>query len=383
MTHRILHLADLHLDRGFAQMGCQGELARRRRQGLRDALRRAGEEARARGCIAVSIAGDLFEHERAGADTAQFLAETFAAWQPIRVLLAPGNHDPLVPGSLYLRTRWPENVHLFTASRLEPVELLDGLTVWGLGHPEPVWLGDPLDVPRVGGDGGVHLALFHGAEIGSRPEGKSIHGPFRAGRIHDRGFAAALCGHYHRRRLDAATGLVYPGSPEPLSFDESERRGPVLVEIDNNSRVTTTGLALNRWFAAIVSCDIGDAATITAAVDAMSAAVLAATAGLPLERTTLRLDLSGDVRPGLAVDRFDAETAVRETTGIAAIRVRDLSAPAIDLDAVTHDPTARGAFLRSARTALAAAETGEDRTLIEEAIGYGLQALSGGEVGLR
>src|SRR5487761_1398989 len=139
MSTRLLHVADLHLDRAFAGMGCQGDLAIRRRLGLREALRRAGEKAMAIDCAAVTIGGDLYEHDRAGADTAAFLVETFRSWRPIRVFLAPGNHDPLLPGSIYSRTEWPENVHLFTTTTLEPVSLVDGLTIWGLAHREPAW----------------------------------------------------------------------------------------------------------------------------------------------------------------------------------------------------------------------------------------------------
>src|ERR1700732_4425044 len=129
MTIRLLHLADLHLDRVFAAMGCQGELARRRRQGLRQALTSAGRLAMEQGCSAVTIGGALSEHEGAGVATGGFLAETFASWQPMRVLIAPGNHDALLPGSLYRRVEWSANVHIFGESHFEPVELSDRLTV--------------------------------------------------------------------------------------------------------------------------------------------------------------------------------------------------------------------------------------------------------------
>ena len=121
MTIRLLHLSDLHLDRVFVAMGCQGELARRRRQGLRDALTSAGRLAMEQGCLAVTIGGDLYEHERAGVDTGRFLADTFAAWRPMRVLIAPGNHDALLPGSIYRRVEWPSNVTVFGGTDLEPI----------------------------------------------------------------------------------------------------------------------------------------------------------------------------------------------------------------------------------------------------------------------
>ncbi|HZU76947.1 MAG TPA: metallophosphoesterase, partial [Dehalococcoidia bacterium] len=97
MPYRLLHLADLHLDRTFAALGCVPEVARRRRFGLREALRAAGREAVARRCDAVTIGGDLYEHERAGVDTERFLIETFASWRPVRVFITPGNHDAFMP----------------------------------------------------------------------------------------------------------------------------------------------------------------------------------------------------------------------------------------------------------------------------------------------
>ena len=384
MPYRILHLADLHLDRAFAGMGCQGDLARRRRLGLRDALRRAGEVAIARRCDAVTIGGDLYEHERADLETGRFLAETFAGWQPLRVLIAPGNHDPLLPDSLYAREDWPENVHVFRSTRLEPVALADGLTLWGLAHLDPAWRGDPLEHPPADGDGGVHLALFHGAEMGDRPEGKSAHGPFDARRIAERGFAAALSGHYHRRRLDPGNRLVYPGSPEPLTFDEDGDRGPVLVTVDEKGDVAFEPLALNTWWAATATCDLDGARSFGSVLDrAAASARSAAAAGNP-ERGMVRLELRGDLVPEVTLDLPSIEVHAREAAGLATVQVRDLSDPALDLAAAASDPTARGVFTRQVLASLDAAATDpREHEILADALRYGLQALGGVEVGLR
>jgi hypothetical protein len=384
VSFRILHLADLHLDRAFAGMGCQGDLARRRRLGLRDALRRAGESARAHGCQAITIGGDLYEHERADLETGRFLAETFAEWRPMRVLVAPGNHDPLLPDSLYARMEWTDNVHLFRTTSLEPVALDEGLTLWGLAHLDPAWRGDPLAVPRVGGDGGMHLALFHGAEMGSRPEGKSVHGPFDADRIADRGFAAALSGHYHRRRLDPELHLVYPGSPEPLTFDEDGGRGPVLVEVTEDGSVSYLPLSTNAWWTATALCDLDGCSSFATVLDrACSAARTAAASGLP-DRGMVRLVLGGELAPEITLDLPTVEAAARDASGLAVVRVRDLSEPALDLEAAAADPTARGAFTREVLAGLHAAEgDAGEQAVLADALRYGLQALGGVEVGLR
>jgi len=381
---RILHLADLHLDRAFAGMGCQGDLARRRRLGLREALRRAGHAALARDCEAVTIGGDLYEHERADLETGRFLAETFADWRPLRVFVAPGNHDPLLPDSLYARVEWPENVHVFAAASLQPVELEDGLTLWGLGHPDPAWRGDPLDREPVGGDGGIHLALFHGAEMGSRPEGKSAHGPFDAARIASVGFAAALSGHYHRRRVDSRARLLYPGSPEPLTFDEDGGRGPVLVEVDERGGVDYQPLDMNTWWAQTASCELTGAHSFGSVLERAAITARTAAASGDPERGMVRLDLHGELSPDITLDVPSIEQHAREGTGLASLQVRDLTEPLLDLDAAAADPTARGAFTRSVLTALHAAEGDvAEESVLADALRYGLQALGGVEVGLR
>jgi len=381
---RILHLADLHLDRAFAGTGCQGDLARRRRLGLREALRRAGEAALAQGCEAVSIGGDLYEHERADLETGRFLAETFAAWRPLRVFLAPGNHDALLPDSLYARVEWPDNVHLFRSTSLEPVALDEGLTLWGLAHLDPGWRGDPLDHQPVGGDGGVHLALFHGSEMGSRPEGKSVHGPFDADRIATLGFAAALSGHYHRRRVDTSAGLVYPGTPEPLSFEDEGGRGPVVVEIAERGTVKYEPLSLNAWWTVTTTCDLTGATSFSAVTDrATVAARSAATAGPP-DRGMVRLELAGELAPEITLDLPSIEMLARDATGLAAVQVRDRSEPVLDLATAASDRTARGAFTREVLAELQAAEGDErEESILADALRYGLQALGGVEVGLR
>ena len=382
MSTRLLHIADLHLDRAFAGMGCQGELAIRRRLGLREALRRAGQAALAAGCVAVTIGGDLYEDERAGADTATFLADTFASWQPMRVIVAPGNHDALLPRSIYSRTQWPANVHLFDSPELTPLELGDGLTVWGLAHLEPSWQGDPLAGAPSGRDGGVHLALFHGAEVSSRPDGKAVHGPFHAADIRRSGFAAALCGHYHRRRLDTDTGLLYPGSPEPLTFDEVEPRGPVIVTVEGRGTVAFEPLQNNRWNACTALADVATARSLAQVVDAACAAALVACAGLDPDHTMVRVDLRGELDEAVSADSFTVETAVRDSGCAAGVRVRDLTFPAASLEALAAEPTVRGAFARAVRDAAAGASSPE-REVLEDALRYGLQALGGVEVGLR
>ena len=96
---RVLHFADLHLDAPFRWAPL--DLARGRRQALRQTLQRICELAVEQGVDVVTCGGDLYENERFTPDTAQFLQATFAELDPMPVFLAPGNHDWFGAKSLY------------------------------------------------------------------------------------------------------------------------------------------------------------------------------------------------------------------------------------------------------------------------------------------
>src|SRR5437016_13425176 len=122
---RVVLVADLHLDTSFAW--ATREVARRRRQRLREVLASIGALAKEVKADAVLCAGDLYEHERVVPDTAEFLRQSFERLQPLPVYVAPGNHDWLGPESVYRRISWSPNVHVFGSDRLAPVPPADGL----------------------------------------------------------------------------------------------------------------------------------------------------------------------------------------------------------------------------------------------------------------
>jgi hypothetical protein len=92
----------------------------------------------------------------------------------------------------------------------------------------------------------------------------------------------------------------------------------------------------------------------------------------------LRID--GIWRPGADHDPCRSERLDR--LNLAAVKVRDRTAPYIDLEAALLEESTRGAFVRAA-TAAAGDADAEEAQVLEDALRYGLMALSGSEVGLR
>src|SRR6266511_2429765 len=132
---RIALIADVHLDSAFALFS--PARSRERRHAIEAAFQSALAHAAEASVDAIFIAGDLYEHDRVLPNTGEFLRSAFAEVAPVPIFVAPGNHDWYGPESLYARLEWSPNTHVFREDHLQPLELKDGLTLWGAGHCAP------------------------------------------------------------------------------------------------------------------------------------------------------------------------------------------------------------------------------------------------------
>jgi DNA repair protein SbcD/Mre11 len=333
---RLLHFADLHLDTPFcwAPVG----LARARRGALRDTLTRICKLAAELQVDVLSCGGDLYEQERFTPDTAEFLRSTFEQIAPLRVFLAPGNHDWLGPASLYRQVRWSPNVHVFTDAKLSAVELVDGLTLWGAAHLVPANADGFLNGFHVD-RGGAHLALFHGSEQGDlmfQEEGKVPHAPFRAPQIPAAGIHHALLGHFHAPK--DAEMHTYPGNPDPLTFGETGERAAVLVTVAADGSVTRERHRVATSAVKDVTVDL----TGTTHSGQIADRVLAAVAGLS---GMVRVTLSGDVGADVDLRLQDVLALSVPHLDALLLRLGQISV-AYDFDRLKEEQTVRGQFVR-------------------------------------
>jgi len=308
----------------------------------------------------VLLSGDLLDSGRVYRETAQAMIQALGAL-PCPVFLAPGNHDPYTPSSVYATLEWPQNVHIFTPGSMQRVDL-PGLncTVYGRGFGAAHEETSPLAgfaPPQPAGR--VHLMCLHG-DLGPN----SRYGPLTPLELAASGMDYAALGHVHQAsglQRSGNTFWAYPGCPQGRGFDELGEKGVLYVEVEPGN-VTAQFCPLSRWVYRERTVDVTDVSPVEA--------ILAA---LP-ENTSneiCRLTLTGQwAEPDLPA--LEGALAGR----FAALTLRDRTRLPQDLWARREEDTLTGAFLRLMWEKIQADP--EDQTL-HLAVRFGLAALENGE----
>jgi len=360
---RLLHVADLHLERPFGWLGhVRGQA---RRQELRDALGRVILLARERQVDALCIAGDLFERENTPAAIGDFLRDEFAKLDPTPVLIAPGNHDYFSPGCLYDRVSWPSNVQIFREPTMQPFELSGG-TVWGAAFTGPERHDSPLrdfSAPV----GGVQVGLFHADVVGAGAS--SIYGPLDPSEIRRAGLQFAMLGHIHAGRLDPSLGFAYPGSLEPLDTSEVGPRWALLLDVAEGScDVEQIPIARRRVLADEI--DVSSITTRQQFVDLIEGRRDA------WQACDVSLRIRGILQGELAAN----PALIPEALSGFAVALRITAEPYPDLDGIAMQATTLGLFVRTVRASIESAADEAEKARWQDVLRAGVAAFKGQEV---
>jgi len=364
---RILHFADLHLDRAFGSLAAGGRSGPQPRQALRTCLEGLIDLALEREVDAITIGGDLFEHDRATTATAAFLKQQFARLGNVPVFIAPGNHDPLVSGSLYRQIEWPGNVKVAEGTKLQRFDL-DGSTVlWTAAFTAPVCRDCPLSGFHLPQDGRRHLLLLH-ADLGQT---ESDYCPLPPSLLQEAGFQAALLGHLHDGRLSRPElSAWYPGSPSPLDFSEEQgEHRALLLELGEGSlQPERLDVATLRF--STLRVDVSGLETLEQVRDRVLEQ-----AGDP--KAVLRVVLEGERHPDLDLDISGLISALTENADRCLMDIADETSEPYDFEVEAQGKTARARFVRRMQQEIGEAASEEEKDMLKEALLLGLLALDG------
>jgi exonuclease SbcD len=377
---RFIHTSDIHLDTSFSGSGFPSRLGDRKRGAIRRTFRRIIEDARLNKIDFMLIAGDLFEQERITTDTFEFVKQQLESLQTIRVFISPGNHDPFIKGSPYREEQWPANVHIFNEEEFQSVELPDlGVRVTGFGFVRASLENHHFRRLPVLPRGLFNIVVSHGSDISRVPAGKSRHGPFSVEEIAGKNVQYCALGHYHQQHrlhnpIDAAQ-IWYSGIPEGRGWDEEGPCGYLFGEIVDDA-VRVDGRFCNQYALNTLSIDCDSFSTREQILDS-----ILQRRGMEFDQNTiLRIQLVGALDPKLDLSLSELEE--RLAGEALYIQWDDQTHPALDFDSIAREKTLRGRFVRILNDRIAAASD-EERSILERARIYGVQALSGREVRLR
>jgi DNA repair exonuclease SbcCD nuclease subunit len=347
-----LHSSDWQLGMLRRFLGPDGQA--RWGQARLDAVARIGEVAQETGAAFVVVTGDVFEHNQVERQTILRACEALKKI-PVPVVLLPGNHDALEPGSLWTSSQWqahaPEHVTVITDTT--PLEILPGVEIVGAPWRSRRPLSDPaapgyVDLQQ---SDKIRILLAHG-QLTSLSGGMS-----EVPNIEQAALEAAVAdgrlqyvGLGDRHSTTRVTDRIWFSGTQEVTSPEEDAPGNVLkVRISGKDAIEVEPIRVGAWHMVDHRVELYDEDAITALEDWF--------AELPdKERTYVRLAGDGSL-PLPQLSRLDA---IIDTQGEAFASVERWAkfwtvrpAPdAADLDALQLSGPARAA-MEELRQALA------------------------------
>ncbi len=225
---KILHTADLHL--GSGRTGITGGKAE-----IENTFFKIINICKDESVDFLLIAGDLFDTPFVDTDLAERVISAMGQIPETTIAIAPGNHDPACPGSVYLKYSFPENVVIFS-SFLEYTDFPEkNVRLWGAGFTDRFEKLSLLQSPDNINPDAINICVLHGEVVAESTS--SSYNPIYASAISKSGFDYLALGHIHKRSeilKSGSTYYSYCGCPDGMGFDELGSLGIYIGEISKS-----------------------------------------------------------------------------------------------------------------------------------------------------
>ncbi|HOR72797.1 MAG TPA: DNA repair exonuclease [Verrucomicrobiota bacterium] len=225
---QFLHSSDWQIGMKAESVGRTAERVREERL---EAAKRVVQAARDNGAEMVFLSGDVFEDNAVDRLLVRKVGEILRAF-PGPVYIIPGNHDPLVPGSVWEHSVWKDAANITVLSKSEPVEL-DQCILFPCPLHEKYSTKNPtawIDAKNVTKPA---IGLAHG-NVEGIPNGEPDY-PIPRDAANRLGLDYLALGHWHSfARYDTGDGvcrMAYAGTHETTKFGERDSGNVVVVEI--------------------------------------------------------------------------------------------------------------------------------------------------------
>jgi exonuclease SbcD len=369
-----IHCADVHLDAPFTTVR-QGILPQQRRSDLKKTFEKIISTAREKNVDYLVISGDLYEHRYVTGSTIRWLNNQFEKIADIPCIIIPGNHDPYVANSWYRSYRWNPNVHILSSESPHYIDQKNNVYFYGIGFDtfRQERLPD-MEPPEIKPER-INVCLFHGTVDMSFTQ--SAYNPVSSEELTGMGFDYYALGHFHlKQEICSEKGVVNPGSPEPLGFDEQREHGVYYVILEKEDgkihrKVQFMQMQYRRFHE--LELDISGIDTEEEFIRKIKQVLECCDP----EKDLIKVRLSGRI----SSEFFDDLKAAAQKLGQSCyyLEFEDCTRPEYDLDEIVKLNNVTGVF---ARRMLEKMEKADDdgKLVLEKALYLGLDALIQGRV---
>jgi DNA repair exonuclease SbcCD nuclease subunit len=225
---RFLHTGDWQIGMKAATLGAAAERVREERLA---ASKRVVETGKAHRADFILVAGDLFEDNAVSRVLIQKVADILEQFGgPVFVI--PGNHDPLVPGSVWEHPAWKScsNVHVLREET--PVEVPGGVIFPCPAREKHSGRNPTAWIPPERTDA-IRIGVAHGTVEGIRQDEPDYPIPRDAPQRACLDYLAL--GHWHSYATypdpDGAVRMAYSGTHETTKYGERDSGSVLIVDI--------------------------------------------------------------------------------------------------------------------------------------------------------
>lgn len=231
MMIRIVHTADLHLDREI--FAGEAKLSQKRRAEQRALFTDIMMYVRDKRVDLLFFCGDLLDAPTPEKETEELLLREFSNTPGCEIFICPGSHDPYRPGSFWAEGRFPGNVHIFKEDRVTFFEVprlnarVYGYAFKGRRMTQRI-LADPPETDPAFFNLFCGCANLHGEKLLCPVSGEEI-----ARSAFD---YLAFGGEHEPSALFSAGGRNYAvcGSPESVGFDDCGSKSMRIAAMDRS-----------------------------------------------------------------------------------------------------------------------------------------------------
>ena len=322
---KFVHIADMHFDSPFTSLGRIEGLSDIRRLEQRKIFKKIIEYIQENNIECLFISGDLYENNYVKQSTIEYINNLFKTIPNTKIFIAPGNHDPYLINSYYMKFNWNNNVHIFKYD-IEKIEL-DDVNIYGYGFSS--FYSERINVNEIKIDNQKNNILIMHADLDASKEAKELYNPVATRDLLR--FDYVALGHIHKPKYD--NKIVYPGSPISFGFDELGAHGFISGEI-KNKEIKIEFIPIDEREFKEINYDISDINSKEELIENINELEIK-------EDEYVELLLIGN--RNFEIDKY---TILKYIDNQRIIKIKDQTEIAYDLEKLSNTTTLKGLFVK-------------------------------------